>query len=139
MFGDLTLYGHKFQLYGQTLVLYGETPVDDTTRPGGGWLPIVYVDRNGKPVDLDEKIEAAVEAATVKEARAAQPAMDAVADRMNDAAWIVANQMQREAEDVLQLMDRVDADLAEMIRRNIAAATMEADEQEAVAILLLAN
>jgi hypothetical protein len=138
MNGILTLYGSELQLYGQPLVLYGETPVEET-RSGGGWLPIVYVDRDGNPVDLDEKIEAAVEAATVKEVRAAQPSMDAVADRMNDAAWIVANQMQREAENVLQMLDRVDAYLAEMIRRDIAAAIMEADDQEAVAILLLAT
>lgn len=115
------------------------TPVEDTARSGGGWLPVVYVDRDGKPVDLDEKIEAAVEAATVKEVRAAQPAMDAVSDRLNDAAWIVANQMQREAENVLQLLDRVDAYLAEMIRRDIALAVMEAEDQEAVAILLLST
>ena len=140
MNGILTLYGAELQLYGQPLVLYyTPPPVEDTARSGGGWLPVVYVDRDGKPVDLDEKIEAAVEAATVKEARAAQPSMDAVSDRMNDAAWIVANQMQREAENVLQLLDKVDAYLAEMIRRDIAAAIMEADDQEAVAILLLAN
>jgi hypothetical protein len=140
MNGILTLYGAELQLYGQPLVLYyTPPPVEDTARSGGGWLPVVYVDRNGNPVDLDEKIEAAVDAATVKEVRAAQPSMDAVSDRLNDAAWIVANQMQREAENVLQLMDRVDAYLAEMIRRDIAAAIMEADDQEAVAILLLAT
>lgn len=139
MNGILTLYGAELQLYGQPLVLYGETPPIEETRSGGGWLPIVYVDREGNPVDLDEKIEAAVEAATVKEVRAAQPSMDAVSDRLNDAAWIVANQMQREAENVLQMLDRVDAYLAEMIRRDIAAAIMEADDQEAVAILLLAT
>ena len=94
MNGILTLYGAELQLYGQPLVLYyTPPPVEDTARSGGGWLPVVYVDRDGNPVDLDEKIEAAVEAATVKEVRAAQPSMDAVSDRMNDAAWIVANQM----------------------------------------------
>lgn len=140
MNGILTLYGAELQLYGQPLVLYyTPPPVEDTARSGGGWLPVVYVDRDGNPVDLDERIEVAVEAATVKEVRAAQPSMDAVSDRMNDAAWIVANQMQREAENVLQLLDKVDAYLAEMIRRDIAAAIMEADDQEAVAILLLAN
>jgi hypothetical protein len=140
MNGILNLYGAELQLYGQPLVLYyTPPPVEDTARSGGGWWPVVYVDRDGNPVDLDEKIEAAVEAATITEVRAVQPSMDAVADRMNDAAWIVANRMQIEAENVLQLMERVDAYLAEMIRRDIAAAVMDAYEQEAVAILLLAN
>ena len=40
---------------------------------------------------------------------------------------------------MLQLLDKVDAYLAEMIRRDIAAAIMEADDQEAVAILLMGN
>jgi len=133
MTGIFTLYGAQIELYGVPLALYGEEPTDDT-RFGGAWLPVIYLDKDGKPVDLDAKIETAVEAAEEPEQVAA---IEAVSGRMNDAKWIVANDMAREAEIVLQYLDRMDAYLAEMIRQDIARAAKEADENEAIAILML--
>ncbi len=132
---NLTLYGDNLTLYGDILVLYpdGPEPVADE-RLGGAWLPVIYVDKDGYPVDLDAKLEAAVEEAKEPEQVAA---IEAVSGRMDDAQWIVANDMAREAEIVLQYLDKMDAYLAELIRQDIARAVMEADEQEAIAVLLL--
>lgn len=132
---NLTLYGENLTLYGDILVLYPDAPVSDE-RLGGAWLPVIYLDRDGKPVDLDAKIEVAIEQVKEPEQIAA---IEAVSGRMDDAKWIVANDMAREAEIVLQYLDKMDAYLAEMIRRDIARAVMEADEQEAIAVLLLMN
>ena len=134
MIGTLELYGNPITLYGVELVLYGDSPTPTEERLGGAWFPVIYVDKEGKPVDLDAKIETAVEAAREPEQIAA---IEAVSGRMDDAKWIVANDMAREAEIVLQYLDRMDAYLAEMIRQDIARAVMEADENDAIAILML--
>ena len=131
---NLTLYGDNLTLYGDILALYpdGPTPTEET-RLGGAWLPVIYVDRDGNPVDLDAKIEEAVEAAEPEQ----QAAIEAVSGRMDDARWIIANDMAKEAEVVLQYLDQIDAFIADMIRQDIARAMQEADDNEAIAVLLL--
>ena len=134
---NLTLYGDNLTLYGDILVLYpdGPTPPEET-RLGGAWLPVIYVDKDGNPVDLDAKIEAAIEAAP-ETTEPEQAAIEAVSGRMDDAQWIVANDLAKEAEVVLQYLDRIDAFIADMIRQDIARAMQEAEDNEAIAVLLL--
>ncbi len=133
---NLTLYSDNLTLYGDILALYGGALPEPavTQRSGGGWLPVIYVDRDGNPVDLDAKIEKAVE--TVREPeRVADIA--AVSGKMDDAKWIIANDMVKEAEVVLQYLYQIDAFMADMIRQDIARAMQEADDNEAIAVLLL--
>jgi hypothetical protein len=134
--GALELYGEPITLYNEVLVLYGDAPPASEDRLGGAWLPVIYLDRSGNPVDLEAKIEAATEAVEEPEQVAA---VEAVSGRMDDAKWIVENDMAREAEIVLQYLDKLDSYLAELIRRDIERAMIESDEQEAVAVLLLMN
>lgn len=135
MIGYLTLYGARLELYGSPLRLYnGDEPINAGSGLGGAWLPVIYLDRSGNPVDLDAKIEAAIEAAEEPDQMVA---VEAVSGRMADAKWIVANDMAREAGIVLQYLEKLDSYLAELIRRDIERAMIEADEQEAVAVLLL--
>jgi len=129
--GRLTLYGHNLTLYGNALALYGEgpEPPEVVGQSGGAWLPIIYLDRAGKPVDINAKIEKAVQAVPAPQRKE----VAAVAKRMSDARWIVENDMADEAAILLKQLDKLDAFLADMIRQDIA------NEDDAIAILLLLN
>ncbi|MGL5011503.1 MAG: hypothetical protein ACRC6I_16615 [Paracoccaceae bacterium] len=135
---NLTLYGDNLTLYGDILVLYpdGPGPVAEE-RLGGAWLPVIYLDREGNPVDLEAKVEAAVKAVPRAERKKAKEAASAVSEHLSDAKWIVANDMAREALVVLQYLEAIDAYIADLVRQDIARAAMEAEDQEAIAVLLL--
>lgn len=128
----LTLYGDPLTLAGNVLVLYPEGPAPDEYRRSGGWLPVIYVDRDGNPVDLAAKVEAAIEAAPAEEAEQAREIQDEI--DLSDTARIIARGMQEQARLLAGLIDRIDAALAAEIRAQIEAA--EADDA-ALALLLL--
>lgn len=131
---ELTLYGDQLTLYGEVLVLYPDEPTEE--RLGGAWLPVIYLDRDGNPVDLNAKIEEAVEAAETELEPEQRAAVETVSGRLDDARWIIANDAAREAEIVLQYLERIDAYIADLIRQDIERAAQDA-EDEAAAILLL--
>lgn len=111
-------------------------PIDDYRR-SGGWLPKIYVDAHGNPVDLDTKVEAAIKAAPKAEQAAAKQA-NAVLD-MGDARQIVADGMQAEARAMIAMVERIDAALAEWLRIEMAQAVQEQmDDDAAITLLLLA-
>jgi hypothetical protein len=129
----LTLYGDPLTLAGRVLVLYPAGPAPDEARRSGGWLPVVYVDQDGNPIDLDAKVEAAIEAAPPEEAEQAREIRSEI--DLTDTARIIAQGMQDEARLLAALINRIDAALAEEIRAQIEAAEMD---DAALALLLLA-
>lgn len=102
-------------------------------RPSGGWLPIIYLDAQGNPVDLEAKVEAAIQAAPepkAAEARVIRSEID-----LSNIPQIIAGGLQDQARIMADMIDRIDAALAMDIRARIEAAE---DDDAAVSLLLMA-
>ena len=134
----ITLDGAFLTLSGVYIVLGSDIPAAETTRQPGGWLPIVYVDREGRPVDLKKSVQNAVEAAPASEraeiAEAAQEAIQALQEQ--DIEAILSEAFARSAAIMLENLQRVDAALAQIMAERIEAARIAAEDDLAILLLV---
>jgi hypothetical protein len=135
----LQLYGDNLTLYGENLTLYesGSVPATDTRQPGG-WLPIIYLDRNNRPIDLEKLEEQAIEAAPEVEAQieAAFEAVEEAQEGQVDAAALEAIAEQFKV--LAGLLARFDDLLALEMQARAYEALRRAEDERDVEILLMA-
>jgi hypothetical protein len=106
-------------------------------RQPGGWLPIIYLDRQNRPIGLDEAKEAAIEAAPdVPEVVAAFEAVEAAQDNGISAAALDA--MAAQFRVLAGLLDGLDALLAEEMRARAYEALRRAEDERDIELLLMA-
>jgi hypothetical protein len=103
----------------------------------GGWLPVIYVDRNGNEVDLAQAVEIAADVAPPEERQEIEAIAETVAPLV-DGAFISA-QIAADMARVVAILDGFDAILAEAIRRDIITARQAAIDDETALILLMAT
>jgi hypothetical protein len=132
----LRLNGDAFFVNGDRLV-FGVDAVTPATsdRQPGGWLPVIYLDKQGKPVGLNEVKEQALEA--VPEAVEAQveaaiekieaQAVDSVAFDVIAAQYRILERLVKEFDDALAM---------ELMARAMEA-KRRADDEYDVEILML--
>lgn len=111
-------------------------PVVEYQR-SGGWLPVIYVDRNGNEVDLAQAVEIAADVAPPEERQEIEAIAGTIAPLV-DGSFISA-QIAADMARVVAILDGFDAILAEAIRRDIITARQAAIEDEVALILLMAT
>lgn len=111
-------------------------PVVEYQR-SGGWLPVIYVDKDGNEVDLAQAVEIAAEVAPPEERQEIEAIAETVAPLV-DGSFISA-QIAADMARVVAILDGFDAILAEAIRRDIITARRAAIEDEVALILLMAT
>jgi len=111
-------------------------PVVEYQR-SGGWLPVIYVDRNGNEVDLAQAVEIAADVAPPEERQEIEAIAETVAPLV-DGSFISA-QIAADMARVVAILDGFDAILAEAIRRDIITARQAAIDDETALILLMAT
>lgn len=124
---------------------YQFTPAGDITGANaetapsrsGGWLPVIYLDKDGNNVDLSQAVEIAAKAVPKSERAEVKQVAASVAPLV-DGAFISA-QISADLAKLTAILDRVDADLADAIRRDIITAKQAAIEEDIALILLLAS
>lgn len=132
---NLTLYGDKLTLYGDILVLYPEAPATEEARIGGAWLPVIYLDKQGRPVDLDAAREQAIEAAPDQPEIVA--AFDAV-EQDNGISAAAFEAMAAQFRILAGLLEAFDAILAEEMRARAYEALRRANDERDIELLLMA-
>lgn len=132
--------------FGSATIAEGDQPTEDARQPGG-FLPVIYVDRNGRPVDLKKAAETVAEDAPEQVQEAAARVVEVIQN--DDAA--VTDAIARDFRTVLARMEELDAALAELARlefdrirqERVAAALAEiarlqAEDDDLVTILMMA-
>jgi hypothetical protein len=135
----LQLYSDNLTLYGENLTLYESdvVPATDTRQPGG-WLPIIYLDRNNRPIDLEKLEEQAVEAAPEIEAQI-EAAFEAVEEAQEGPVDSVALEAMAAQFKVLAgLLARFDELLAMEMQARAMEAMRQAEDERDVELLLMA-
>ena len=117
---------YQFTLNGSLVGLDAET----FARPSGGWLPVIYVDENGKEVVEAQEAKAPAIAEPEIAAKIGPPAIDATA---------ISAQIVRDLARVAANLDAVDAGLAEAAARDIITQRQAAMDEDIALILLLAS
>ena len=124
--------------------------VAQEVRQPGGFAPIIYVDRNGRAVDLKRAAEKAAEQAPKR----VQNAVARVVPVIQDKSAAVTEAIARDMRTIVARLERLDADLAAQAAAEFAriraerldaefaaiveAQRLQADEDEIVTILLMA-
>ena len=110
----------------------------DETRTGG-WLPLVYLDRKGNRVNLDEKIaEVAVAAIDeLKPALAKKTRSEANAIRRDILREKVTDDYSARLDEFIARMGEIDKRLQEMVIRDMRAAEQMAMDDETIIILMM--
>lgn len=116
----------------------GIAPAAETRQPGG-WLPIVYLDRHGRPVDLEKLKEQALEAAPEE----AEPAVEAAFEAVEAAQTAVIDSAALEAmaaqfNALAGLLARFDEMLALEMQARAYEALRRAEDERDVEILMMA-
>ncbi len=134
----LRINGDALLINGNRLVFGVDEPVTgEPTRQPGGWLPVIYLDRNNRPVGLDELKEQVLEAAP--EQPAVEAALEAVAEAQEGRIDVAALEVMAAQFKLLAgLLAQLDDALAiELQARAMEALRMAEDERD-VEILLMA-
>lgn len=140
---DIALIGDATGLRGATTAgslyvsLHTADPGETAPSRSGGWLPVIYLDKDGNNVDLSQTVEIAAKAVPKSE-RAEVKQIAASVAPLVDGAFISA-QISADLAKLTAILDRVDADLADAIRRDIITAKQAAIEEDIALILLLAS
>lgn len=124
--------------YTQTINDLGVTVTTGEVRQPGGWLPIKYLDRKGRVVDLDEvkeTVEEAVEEATEETPEPVQKQAVAVSDRVMSALVQGMAPRRDDVRALRQLLAEYQDALAALNRAVLAQQLLD-DE---IAVLLLAS
>ena len=106
-----------------------------TERQPGGWLPIIYLDKNGRPVGLEEIKEQAIEAVP----EAVEPKVEAAIEKieaLSDRAAFDAIAAQYRV--LAQLVKAFDDALAMELEARAMEAKRRADDEHDIEILMLA-
>lgn len=133
----LLLNGDAFFVNGNRLV-FGtdvEPPVTSDRQPGG-WLPVIYLDKNNRPVGLEEVKQQALEA--VPEAQEAK--IEAAIDRIEELAGNTAafDAIAAQYRLLAQLVRAFDDTLAMELQARAMEAKRRADDEYDIEILMLA-
>jgi hypothetical protein len=133
----LRLNGDAFLINGNRLV-FGEDVTTEDTRQPGGWLPVVYLDRNNRPIDLEKLEERALEAAPEVEAEieAAFEAVEEAQEGQVDAMALDAIAAQYRI--LAGLVQAFDDALALELQARAMEAKRQADDEYDIEILLMA-
>jgi hypothetical protein len=132
----LRLNGDAFLINGDRLVFGTEVDVE-TVRQPGGWLPIVYLDKYGRPVDLAEAKAQAIEAAPDQtEIVAAFDKVEAAQDGEISAAALEA--MAAQFKVLAGLLESFDDLLAQEMRARAFEALRRAEDERDIELLLMA-
>lgn len=110
-----------------------------TERQPGGWLPVIYLDRNNLPVDLEKLEEQALEAVPVEaeaQVEAAFEAVEAAQDSGIDAAALEAIAAQFKA--LAALLAQFDEALSLEMQARAYEAMRQAEDERDVELLLMA-
>lgn len=107
----------------------------ETARQAGGWLPVIYLDRNGKPIGLDEVKEQAIEAVP----EAVEPKVEAAIEKIEAAGETAAFDVIAAQYRILaQLVRAFDDALALELQARAMEAKRRADDEHDIEILMLA-
>jgi hypothetical protein len=132
----LRLNGDAFLINGDRLVFGTEVDVEAVRQPGG-WLPIIYLDKNGRPVDLAEAKAQAIEAAPDQpEIVAAFDKVEAAQDGEISAAALEA--MAAQFKVLAGLLEAFDDLLAQEMRARAFEALRRAEDERDIELLLMA-
>lgn len=134
----LRINGDALLINGNRLVFGTDAPVtEDTVRQPGGWLPVIYLDRNNRPVGLDELKEQVLEAAP--EQPAVEAALDAVAEAQEGRVDVAALEVMAAQFKLLAgLLAQLDDALAMELQARAMEALRMAEDERDVEILLMA-
>lgn len=106
-------------------------------RQPGGWLPVIYLDRNNRPVGLDELKEQVLEAAP--EQPAVEAALEAVAEAQEGRIDVAALEVMAAQFKLLAgLLAQLDDALAMELQARAMEALRMAEDERDVEILLMA-
>ena len=135
----LRLNGDAFLINGDRLVFGVDAPVTaDTERQPGGWLPVIYLDRNNRPIDLEKLEEQAIDAAPEVEAEV-EAAFEAVEDALDGQVDAVALEAVAAQFRVLAgLLERFDDLLAMEMQARAMEAMRRAEDERDIELLLMA-
>ena len=133
----LRLNGDAFFINGDRLVFGTEVapPVASDRQPGG-WLPVIYLDKNNRPVGLNEVKQQALEA--VPEAQEAK--VEAAIERIEELAGNTAafDAVAAQYRLLAQLVQAFDDALAMELQARALEAKRRADDEHDIEILMLA-
>lgn len=129
---NLTFGGNTLTFGGNILVFGGDTPVVTETRQPGGWLPVIYLDKNNRPVGLEEVKKQALEAVP----EAVEAKVEAAIERIEEtqAFDVIAAQYRILA----GLVRAFDDALALELQARAMEAKRRADDENDIEILMLA-
>ena len=136
----LRLNGDAFLINGDRLVFGVDAPVTaDAERQPGRWLPVIYLDRNNRPVDLaglkEQALDAAPEAVE-PEIEAAFEAVEAAQEGSIDPAALEAIAAQFRV--LAGLLAKLDEALAMEMQARAMEAMRRAEDERDVELLLMA-
>ena len=106
-------------------------------RRSGGWLPVIYVDKNGLPVDLAESVVAAIESAPEGERTPALEAVQVLGPDIDKT--LIRAEFSAQADLILEVLRGFDTVLAGMVETEMKRARQAAIDDEVALILLMAT
>lgn len=132
----LQLYGNNLALYGDPLTLYaGGVQAVEERRPGG-WLPVIYLDKNNRPVGLEEIKQQALEAVPEAQEAKVEAAIEKIEGLAGNTAAFDAIAAQYRL--LAQLVQAFDDALAMELQARALEAKRRADDEYDIEILMLA-
>jgi hypothetical protein len=112
----------------------GIGPVDEVRQPGG-WLPIVYLDKNNRPIGLEEIKEQALEAVPESVEPQVEAAIEKIEAQGTDAAAFDAIAAQYRI--LAGLLAQLDDVLAMELQARAMEAARRAEDERDVEILMM--
>ncbi len=132
----LTIYSDNLTLYGDNLTLYEEAAAATDTRQPGGWLPVIYLDKNNRPIGLEEIEERALEAVPESVEPQVEAAIEKIEAQGTDAAAFDAIAAQYQL--LATLLQRFDDVLAMELQARAMEAARQAEDERDIEILMMA-
>ncbi len=105
-------------------------------RQPGGWLPIIYLDRDGRPIDLAEARTQAIEAAP-DEPGIAEAFAKVEAAQSGEISAAALEAMATQFRVLAGLLERFDDALAEEMRARAYEALRRAEDERDIELLLM--
>lgn len=132
----LRLNGDAFFINGDRLVFGEDVTVTTTERQPGGFLPIIYLDRNNRPVGLNEVKKQAIDAVP----EAVEPKVEAAIERIEAMAGDTAafDAIAAQYRILARLVKAFDDALAMELEARALEAKRRADDEHDIEILMLA-
>lgn len=133
---NLTFGGNRLTFGGNVLVFGGGVAPPALIIQPGGFLPIIYLDRKGRPVDQAATKKRAVAAAKPAKREAVEAAFDRI-DAETDVSPVVYDRMAAEMRAIAALLPRLEAALIADLMAQARELLRLADDERDIEILAM--